>query len=290
MPIPIQLVDAFAERPWSGNPAGVVITQQPLPEPLMRSIALEMNQAETAFLCPIEPARYSLRWFSPTIEVDLCGHATLASAHALWSNAEVPSDQPIVFDTRSGPLTCRRRVHPANVSAEDAGGAAGEAEIELDFPSRPPVPTECPTDLVEALGAAPTATFSNGMDLLAVLDDGARLVSLSPDVGRIARLPVRGVIVTAPMTDAIVLPRRPDFLSRFFAPQSGVEEDPVTGSAHCCLGPYWANRLGRTELLGYQSSRRGGFVGVEVRSERTILRGRAVTTLLGELLVSAPAD
>ena len=221
-----------------------------------------MNLSETAFLAPHADG-YELRWFTPAVEVDLCGHATLASAHVLWETERLPADCPARFHTRSGVLTCRRE-----------GG-----RIEMDFPSTPATPFAAPPGLAEALGATPTRVGRARFDLIAELESEAALRALKPDFARIAALGGRGFIVTARASTADF-----DFVSRFFAPAAGVNEDPVTGSAHCCLAPYWAELLGKTEMTGYQASPRGGIVGVAVVGDRVRLRGHAVTVLRGELL------
>jgi predicted PhzF superfamily epimerase YddE/YHI9 len=256
-------VDAFADRPFAGNPAAVCLLDAAADERWMRDVAREMNLSETAFLHPEPGGVYRLRWFTPAVEVDLCGHATLASAHVLWEDGHLDPAAPARFLTRSGPLSATRR---------------GDA-IELDFPARPPGPCAVPPGLPEALGAEVEWAGLNGMDCLVALGGDAVVRGLAPDVARLAAVPVRGVIVTAPSADPAF-----DFVSRFFAPNAGVAEDPVTGSAHCALGPYWGGRLGKAELVGYQASARGGVVGVGLRGDRVALRGKAVTVVRGELV------
>ncbi len=260
----ITVVDAFADRPWAGNPAAVCILDGPADEAWMKAVAREMNLSETAFLHRESGSAYRLRWFTPKVEVDLCGHATLASAHVLWEDRHLPPTEPAHFLTRSGPLAAVRR----------------DGWIELDFPAKPSEPGETPAGLEEALGAPVSWVGFNGMDCLAVLESEEVVRSLSPDIARLASVPVRGLIATAPATTPGF-----DFVSRFFAPNAGVPEDPVTGSAHCALGPYWQSRLGRSELVGYQASERGGVVRVRVEGPRVFLMGRTVTTMRGELLV-----
>ena len=262
MPQPITQVDAFTDRPFAGNPAGVCILREAAEEAWMRAVAREMNLAETAFLYPQEDG-YHLRWFTPAVEVDLCGHATLASAHVLWEEGRLPPDAQARFHTRSGLLTAQRR---------------GDW-IEMDFPARPEAPAPAPPGLAAALGAAPVYIGKNVYDYFVEVDSEATLRGLTPDHGVLRRLPVRGIIVTS----RAATPEY-DFVSRFFAPGSGIDEDPVTGSAHCCLGPFWGERLGKTELIGYQASARGGVVRVRVEGERVILGGQAVTVLRGELV------
>jgi PhzF family phenazine biosynthesis protein len=261
MGVPMYVVDAFADRPFAGNPAAVCLLDRPADEGWMQSVAAEMNLSETAFLVP-ESDGYRLRWFTPTVEVALCGHATLASAHILWETARLPAHNPARFQTRSGALTATR---------------AGD-EIVLDFPAVPVEPCAPPDGLIEALGAKPRNVARNRMDMLVELDSESDVRGLRPDFGRLAAVPVRGVIVTAASEQPAFA-----FVSRFFAPASGVPEDPVTGSAHCALGPFWAARFGTNDLVGRQVSRRGGTVRVSVRGNRVQLAGRAVTVLRGEL-------
>ncbi len=262
MPVPIYQVDAFADRPFAGNPAAVCLLSGPAEAAWMQRVAAEMNLSETAFLHPEEDG-YRLRWFTPAVEVDLCGHATLAGAHVLWETGALKADEPAVFHSRSGVLTAARQ------------GTA----IVLDFPALPVEPCVCPPGLAEALGAVPTYTGQNGMDYLVAVESEADVRALRPDFVKLAKLPVRGVIVTSRSATAGY-----DFVSRFFAPAAGVPEDPVTGSAHCCLGPFWSVRLHKDDLRAYQASARGGAVEVRVRDERVHLIGRAVTVLRGELL------
>jgi PhzF family phenazine biosynthesis protein len=259
---PIYIVDAFANEPFRGNPAAVCPLAAPADPAWMQQVAAEMNLAETAFLYR-QGDVWLLRWFTPTVEVDLCGHATLASAHVLWESNYIAEGPPVRFVTRGGLLSVARR---------DTG-------YEMDFPARPVAPTAVPAGLADALGATPAWVGTNGTDLFADLGEEGAVVSLRPDLGRLRALPVRGVIVTARSSAGADY----DFVSRFFAPASGIPEDPVTGSAHCALGPYWAERLGKAELTGYQASRRGGRVRVVVRGGRVLLGGRAVTVLRGEL-------
>ena len=250
MRLPLYLVDAFASGPFTGNPAAVVPLTEPLEDDLMQRIAMEMNQAETAFVLP----DLTLRWFTPTVEVDLCGHATLATAHVLWERG---ASDTLRFSTRSGILT-----------AERSDGA-----IILDFPAEPPAAAPLPHDL-PFLGKT-LWTGRNRMDWFVQLDDEA-VWHLRPDMPGIAALGMRGLIVTSTSKGS-------DFVSRCFFPQSGVDEDPVTGSAHCALAPFWAERLGQSRLRGFQASRRGGSVGVEVIGDRVRLWGQAITTVEGEL-------
>jgi len=258
-------VDAFTDRPFAGNPAAVCVLEQPMPDALMASIAAEMNLAETAFLQRLPGTEdWSLRWFTPEVEVDLCGHATLASAHALWESGEAREDQRLRFHTRSGILTAARR----------------DGWIELDFPALPGTPEPAPDWLEGALGA-PAVNFERSrFDLVVELAEERAVRNLQPDLMRLAREPVRGFIVTARGSGEY------DFVSRWFGPGAGVMEDPVTGSAHSVLGPYWQARLGKSEFTAFQASRRGGVIRVAVRGDRVLLSGRAVTTLRGELILA----
>jgi len=261
MDVPIWTVDAFADRRFAGNPASVCLLPRDLPATTLQDVAAEMNHSETAFLLEQEDG-FLLRWFTPSVEVALCGHATLASAHVLWDTGRLPPDARASFQTQSGLLTASRE---------------GE-RIALDFPIEPAEPIPEPDGLADALGAEVVRVGRNRMDLLAELADEATVATLSPDLARLAVQPVRGTIVTAQATTAGV-----DFVSRFFAPQSGVDEDPVTGSAHCALAPWWSERLGRTAMTGRQLSVRGGTVGVRLSGARVHLLGTCVTVLEGRL-------
>ncbi|MGH9721698.1 MAG: PhzF family phenazine biosynthesis protein [Bryobacteraceae bacterium] len=260
MSLPIVQVDAFTDRPFAGNPAAVCILPGERDETWMQAVAREMNLSETAFLVQ-DGNGYNLRWFTPAVEVDLCGHATLASAHVLWEDGRLGAGEQARFYSKSGLLTADRR---------------GQW-IEMDFPAMPQKLSQPPEGLLEGLGVIPLYVGRNQFDYLVQLDSEETLRSLKPDYAKLSRLGVRGVIVTSRSSSC-------DFVSRFFAPGSGVDEDPVTGSAHCCLGPFWAPRLGKTELLAYQASARGGWVKVRVEGDRVKLGGQAVTVLRGELV------
>jgi PhzF family phenazine biosynthesis protein len=260
---PILQVDAFTDRAFGGNPAGVCILPEARSEDWMQKVAMEMNVSETAFLYP-EKDGYRLRWFTPAVEVPICGHATLASAHVLWEGKYLSPEKDARFYTKSGLLRARKR---------------GD-EIELDFPSLAASPSDAPPSLAPALGLKPAETLRNEMRFLAVFDREKEVRDLKPDIAAIRKIPVQGIIVTAKSESP-----GHDFVSRFFAPNAGVDEDPVTGSAHCCLAPYWCQRLGRQELLGYQASARGGMVRVKMDGYRVLMSGKAVTTLRGEMLV-----
>jgi PhzF family phenazine biosynthesis protein len=262
MPQPIVQVDAFTHRAFCGNPAAVCVLEEPPEEWWMQEVAREMNLSETAFLLEHEEG-FDLRWFTPTTEVDLCGHATLASAHVLWEDGYLAPGETARFHTRSGELEAQRD---------------GDW-IEMDFPSGRTEPIEVSPALRDALGITPLSAHSNGVDLLVEIDSEKTLRTLRPEISLVRALQARGVIVTAP-----ALSPRFDFVSRFFAPRVGVDEDPVTGSAHCALAPFWSERLGRESLTGYQVSSRGGVVRVRVAGDRVILAGQAVTVLRGSLV------
>src|SRR6266576_3668319 len=244
MGVRIVQVDAFASRPFSGNPAGVCVLPAPHDERWMQDVAAEMNLAETAFLHP-ENEGYRLRWFTPTVEMALCGHATLASAHVLWEEGHLAADQQARFHTQSGLLT-----------ADHAGNW-----IELDFPATPPAPAAAPPGLAAALRVGTRWIGRSKFDYLVEVDSEDVVRGLKPDLAALERVDARGIIVTSRATTPGF-----DFVSRFFAPQSGVPEDPVTGSAHCALAPYWSERLHRAELTGYQASPRGGVVRVRLEA------------------------
>jgi PhzF family phenazine biosynthesis protein len=268
MPTRITQVDAFTERRYAGNPAAVCVLSEPADERWMQDVAAEMNLSETAYATRLPGGpKFNLRWFTPKSEVDLCGHATLATAHVLWEDGHLPRGEPALFETRSGLLTA--------VNGPDG--------IELDFPTNPV--TEALSDraqlaeLQSILGAPVRFAGRSRFDLLVELESEEVVRALNPDIGRLEKFPVRGVIVTARSQSGEY-----DLVSRFFAPRVGVNEDPVCGSAHCCLGPYWAEKIGRTKLTARQLSCRGGTVKIRVEGPRTVLIGRAVTVLRGELV------
>jgi PhzF family phenazine biosynthesis protein len=262
MGIPIVQIDAFTGRPFAGNPAAVCLLPEPKTDEWMQNVAAEMNLSETAFLT-WRGEEFGLRWFTPAVEVDLCGHATLASAHYLWESAHLAPGQTARFHTKSGLLTA----------------VAKDGMIELDFPATPPEAAEAPAGLFEALGAGAAYTGRSRFDYLLQLDSEEAVRNLRPDFTALKGVPVRGVIVTARGQG-----RGYDFISRFFAPGSGIDEDPVTGSAHCCLGPYWKAKLGKDEFRAYQASARGGTVHVRVARDRVKLGGQAVTVMRGEIV------
>ena len=258
MPIPIDRIDAFADAPFHGNPAVVCRLAAPADAAWMQRVAAEMNCSETAFVVPRADG-FDLRWFTPTMEVDLCGHATLAAAHALWA-AGATADT-LVFHTRSGALPVRRDGYL----------------IVLDFPADPPRPASPPEALLDALGVLPQSVLRGRSDWLVEVASAEEVRALAPDLNLLASVPARGVIVTAAGDDS-------DVISRFFAPAAGIAEDPVTGSAHCTLAPFWSRRLGRTRLTAFQASARGGRLRLDLIGDRVHIAGRAVTVARGELL------
>jgi len=260
MPLHITQVDAFTNKPFAGNPAGVCILPKAAGAGWMLNVAREMNLAETAFLVKQRDG-YDLRWFTPAIEVDLCGHATLASAHVLWEDGHLPKTAQARFHTKSGLLTA------------DHNGAW----IELDFPATPAQPAAAPAGLIESLGVSPAFVGKSPFDYLVELENESTVRGLAPNLAALAEVEARGVIVTARGAGKY------DFVSRFFAPQSGVPEDPVTGSAHCALAPYWSAKLGKKELVAFQASPRGGELRLRVAGDRIKIGGQAVTVLRGEL-------
>ena len=259
----IVIVDAFTNVPFKGNPAAVCILPEPRPDEWLRHVAREMNLSDTAFLVRRD-GEFDLRWLTPSVEVDLCGHATVASAHVLWEDGLLPAGVQARFHTRSGLLTADRRAE----------------WIELDFPLNKPAVAEPPPSLLLALGVTgPVAVTKNAFDYLVEVESEAELRALNPDHTSLRRIPVRGFIVTARSASPAF-----DFVSRFFAPGSGIDEDPVTGSAHTALGPYWGAKLGKTEMTGYQASARGGVVRLRLAGDRIILGGQAVTVMQATLL------
>lgn len=255
-------VDAFTDHRFGGNAAAICWLEEAADPLWMQSVAEEMNLSETAFVRRL-PDGLELRWFTPVVEVDLCGHATLATAHALWTEGLAKTDEDLRFHTKSGLLTCTR---------------TGEF-IELDFPAMPAQPAVPPEGMIAALGVKPIFVGRARFDYLVVLDSAEAVRAVRPDFQRLGRVPTRGVIVTARSDDPQF-----DFVSRFFAPAVGVNEDPVCGSAHCCMAPYWANELGKSELMAYQASARGGVLRLRLNGDRVMLGGRAVTVWRGELL------
>jgi PhzF family phenazine biosynthesis protein len=254
-------VDAFTSEAFRGNPAAVCLLERPADDAWMQLVAREMNLSETAFLVP-NATGFQLRWFTPSAEVDLCGHATLASAHVLWEDGHLALDHAACFETLSGILTAERE---------------GDW-IELDFPAEPEQEAPAPTSLAAALGATPRYVGRNRMDYLVEFEDEATVRSLTPDMRVLKSIEARGFIATSRSSSPDF-----DFVSRFFGPGVGIDEDPVTGSSHCCLGPFWSARLGKDELIGRQVSTRGGVVRVRLAGDRVRLGGQAVTVMRGEL-------
>jgi PhzF family phenazine biosynthesis protein len=255
-------VDAFTDKPFAGNPAAVCVLAEAADEAWMQDVAREMNLSETAFLVRQEDG-YSLRWFTPAVEVELCGHATLASAHILWEQGLLPPDAPARFFTRSGLL----------------GAVRKGSWIELDFPAEPEEQAPVPEKLFDALGVDAQYVGKNRFDFLLEFEKAETIRKMTPDFSLLSAISARGFIVTSRSDSSAH-----DFISRFFAPAFGVNEDPVTGSAHCCLGPYWAKQLGKEELTAFQASARGGVVKVRLGDDRVFLGGQAVTVMRATLL------
>ncbi|MEL6138833.1 MAG: PhzF family phenazine biosynthesis protein [Cyanobacteria bacterium J06628_6] len=264
MGLSVVQVDAFTNQPFKGNPAAVCVSEGPVERNLMQAVATEMNLSETAFAYPAGEG-YHLRWFTPTTEVKLCGHATLATAHVLWSEGHLSDNQTARFDTLSGELTAQKQ----------------DDWIQMKFPAQPPRPATVMPHLIAALNRADIhQVMRNDADYLVVLRSQAAVEALTPNFEEMAKLQARGVIVTSPADSDEY-----DFVSRFFAPAFGIPEDPVTGSAHCALVPYWAERLGKTEMVAYQASARSGVLKLRTDGHCVFMSGQAVTTLRGELAV-----
>ena len=270
MKLPIFTVDAFTNKPFSGNPAAVCLLQEDIPTSLMQNIAFELNLAETAFvLKEAEGDAYSLRWMTPISEVDLCGHATLATSHILWQQGIYPKDKTIHYSTRSGIL-----------KADYYKG-----EIGLDFPAIPQKKIDYPPELIDAIGGVqPKYVGMTKWNYIIELESEADVLNLKPNFDTMLKLPGWGTIITA-KAEADFGKQGYDFISRFFAPEKGIQEDPVTGSAHCALAPYWQGRLGKDTFKAYQASERGGTIGLKVSGDRVMLTGEAVTVISGEIEV-----
>jgi len=262
MGLTIFQVDAFTDTPFAGNPAGVCVLSEQRDDEWMQNIAREMNLSETAFLRK-QAGGFNLRWFTPAVEVDLCGHATLASAHVLWESGLLKPDERARFQTRSGVLTAERK----------------DGWIELDFPLLPDRRTPAPHGLSKALGIKPVYVGKSRFDYVVEANSEKTIRKMQPDFSLLWKVPIRGVIVTARATS-----KPYDFVCRMFAPRVGIDEDPVTGSAFCCLGPFWRERLKKNEFLAYQASARGGVVKVTVGDRRVHIGGKAVTVLRAELM------
>jgi PhzF family phenazine biosynthesis protein len=273
MKLKFHTVDAFTQKPFGGNPAAVCILNDIIPDSLMQSIAFEMNLSETAFVLKLKEddergEGYSLRWFTPNAEVDLCGHATLASSHIMWQTGVCSTTEKINFHTRSGLLT-----------AEYNNG-----EIGLDFPAIPQKEIKYPPELITAIGGAkPKYVGMTKWNYIVELENEAAVISAQPDFALMLTLPGWGTIVTAEADKNGLGKEGYDFVSRFFAPEKGITEDPVTGSAHCALGPYWQTRLKKDKFKAYQASERGGTLGVSVVGDRVLLTGFGVTVIEGEI-------
>jgi len=256
----IYQVDAFTEKPFRGNPAAVCVLDRQVEDAWMQNVAKEMNLSETAFLLS-NGEGYNLRWFTPTSEVDLCGHATLASAHILWERGYLNKEQEAKFFTKSGLLSAKM----------------SDGWIQLDFPVTLEKETEAPAELISSLGVEPIYVGKNIFDYLIEVESEDIVKNIRPDFIKLMKVPMRGVIVTAKSEEY-------DFVSRFFAPGIGIFEDPVTGSAHCCLGPYWMKKLKKDTFTAYQASERGGILKVQIAGERVLISGKAVTVMEGQLL------
>lgn len=274
MKLKINTVDAFADKTFSGNPAAVCILEDIIPDSLMKNIAMEMNLSETAFVSKINDddgkftGEYSLRWFTPEYEVDLCGHATLASSHIMWQKGIVPQTDEIKFKTRSGLLTAKNN----------------NGEITLDFPAIQQKEVKYPPELITSIGGAkPVYVGMTKWNYLMELENEQAIYDAKPDFKLIESLPGWGIIITAAADINGLGKKGYDFVSRFFAPEKGVPEDPVTGSAHCALALYWQKRLGKNKFKAYQASERGGTLGVEVNGDRVYLKGKAITVIEGEI-------
>lgn len=284
--LPFLQVDAFTQDLFGGNPAAVVFLEGPRNAAWLQAVAAEMNLSETAFLLRRADGRFDLRWFTPAVEVTLCGHATLASAHALWTTGRADAGAPIVFETLSGALTAKpATARPGTGSGSSSGSArmGADGAITIDLPLRPVTTATLPVDVLAALGLQPVAVHASGkgpggIDYIVECADEATVTAARPDMGPLKAVN-GGLILTARAST-----RGWDFVSRYFAPAFGIDEDPVTGSAHCALAPYWAERLGRPALTARQVSKRGGTLEVAVDGDRVRLTGHAVTVLSGELL------
>jgi PhzF family phenazine biosynthesis protein len=261
LPKQIHQVDAFTNTAFKGNPAAVCLLHEKVEEAWMQSLAAEMNLSETAFLLRREDG-FDLRWFTPLTEVDLCGHATLASAHVLWQEGWLEREKLARFHTRSGLLTAKFK----------------DGWIEMNFPAQAPEEVSPPQGLLDAMGTEASFVGFNGVDYLLAVESEKTIANLNPDFIKLAKVPCRGVMVTSASVSTEY-----DFVSRFFAPQVGINEDSVTGSAHCCLAPYWASRLKKEEMIAFQASSRTGIVKVKVQDDRVLLAGHAVTIFKGEM-------
>jgi PhzF family phenazine biosynthesis protein len=261
MTFPLYQVDAFTSDAFCGNPAGVVILSKKMPDLWMRAVAKEMNLSETAFILDKQDG-FSLRWFTPKMEVELCGHATLASAHILFEKGYLQPTATVNFDTLSGKLKAK----------------TFDGWIELDFPKLSLIPIPVTDQIAKALGFTPKEVFNTDVNILVELDNPDEVKNYCPNFLKLSDLPFQGLIITSRCGDEEF-----DFISRYFAPQAGINEDPVTGSAHCSLAPYWAPKLNKREFITYQASERGGILKVKLENERVLLKGQAVTIFSGNL-------
>ena len=266
MELPIFQVDAFTDKPFKGNPAAVVLLDKWLPDEVMQSIASENNLSETAFIC-LEQNGIGIRWFTPKTEVELCGHATLASAFVVFKYLKPPVDKLTFITQKSGNLFVTK---------------TNNNWIEMDFPPYSIKPVNAPIGLIDALGTKPLSIYEAGPDMLLVYGNEKEIRDIKPDFLNLAKINTRGVIITAPREKNMI---NVDFVSRFFAPRLGISEDPVTGSAHCSLTPYWTKVLNKSTVIGYQLSVRGGLLKCELKQDRVIISGQAVCVLEGNLIL-----
>lgn len=257
------IVDTFTDTPFSGNPAAVFILNEDISDELKQNIASEINLSETSFVLKNEK-NFNLRWFTPIKEAGLCGHATLAAAHIIWELGVLNKNEEAVFETKSRILKARKRVDL----------------IEMDFPIERPVEVDCPEELLKSIEYKPIYVGKNRMDYMAVYESDELIRKMNPNFYHLKKLDTRGLIISAKSSSD-----KYDFVSRFFAPNSGIDEDPVTGSAHCCLSPYWSKVLGKKELVGYQLSPRGGVVYTKLEDDKVVLTGNAVTVMKSEFLI-----
>ncbi len=257
------IVDSFTDKPFSGNPAATFILEKDISDELKQNIASEINLSETSFVLKKDDS-FRLRWFTPIKEAGLCGHATLAAAHILWEVGVLDIKEEAVFETKSGILKARKNNYL----------------IEMDFPIESPVEADCPEELLKAIGYQPIFVGKNRMDYLAVYENEEVVRKVIPNFEYLKKLDCRGLIISAKSSSD-----KYDFVSRFFAPNSGIDEDPVTGSAHCCLAPFWSKRLGKKELIGFQASKRGGVVYTKLKDDTVLLSGNAVTVMKSETLI-----
>jgi PhzF family phenazine biosynthesis protein len=277
-PVTVLQIDSFADKPFTGNPAAVCLMDEPAPDEWLQNVAMEMNLSETAFVWKDLTSEngFKIRWMTPLVEVDLCGHATLAACHALWQTGMLSESKEAVFQSRSGELRGRK----------------AHETIWLDFPAAPQTPTDAPEGMIEALGVDPIHVGRNDWDFLVVVESESEVLNAKPDFTKLAMVDSRGVILTAKSDPNLRSTSEYDFVSRGFFPATGIDEDPVTGSAHCCLAPYWSTQFAaeqgdrRTNLVGFQASKRGGLVQARLVGDRVHLGGSAITVMQGNLFSS----